>query len=86
MIARTCPVCGTAFALWPNRVRPVNWCSVACRAVAASEEAGPLGDFDPGPPVGPHDAWVDAWRAERARQETPRRRLVAVDGDVWGWS
>jgi hypothetical protein len=28
--------------------------------------------FDPGPPAGPHDDWIDAWRRRRARLETTR--------------
>lgn len=36
------------------------------------EQALALGRFDPGPPAGEHDAWVDCWRRRRVTWEINR--------------
>lgn len=71
MIDCTCPVCCAAFARYPSQMRRgrPNYCSVGCREAAWAEQSDDLAGFDPGPPVGPNDAWIDAWRAARVAAE-----------------
>jgi len=69
MVVRTCPVCGTVFAVYPNKVRAVNCCSPQCLGVRRADAEDDLARFDPGPATGKHDGWIDAWRAERVALE-----------------
>lgn len=36
--------------------------------------------FDPGPPAGPHDAWIDCWRRRRVEREVAAAARLRTEG------